>query len=156
MADIYSKLGGSLGENAKLGPLASTDLCAVVKGLLDKLITHFGLGSSKGEEPWGLFCLLGRGRPCFLGSTGLGRCHLGNITIWLRGSTVHPRGITCLPRGACLGIVTSLSGPEPCRVPDHLGKDSTPCPGRSIVCQGSLGPACLVDLTLCWRKSAIY
>ena len=43
----------------KLGPLASTDLCAGVRGLLDKLITHFGLGSSKGEEPWGVYCLLG-------------------------------------------------------------------------------------------------
>ena len=59
MAVIYSKLGGCLGETAKLGPLASTDFCAGVKGLLDKLITHFGLGSSKGEEPWGVFCLLG-------------------------------------------------------------------------------------------------
>ena len=59
MAVIYSKLGGCLGETAKLGPLASTDLCAGVKGLLDKLITLFGLGSSKGEEPWGACCLLG-------------------------------------------------------------------------------------------------
>ena len=54
MTVIYSKLGGCLGETTKLGPLASTDLCALVKGLLHKLITHFGLGSSKGEEPWGL------------------------------------------------------------------------------------------------------
>ena len=61
MAVMYSKLGGCFGETAKLGPLASTDLCALVKGLLDRLITHFGLGSSMEEEPWGLFCLLGRG-----------------------------------------------------------------------------------------------
>ena len=113
MAVIYSKFGGCFGETTKLGPLASTDLCALVKGLLDKLITHFGLGSSKGEEPWGLLCLLGGGRPCFLGSTGLRRCHLGDIAIWLRGSAVHPRGIACLSRGivrgiACLGIVTGL------------------------------------------------
>ena len=33
----------------------------LVKGLLDRLMTHFGLGSSMEEEPWGLFCLLGRG-----------------------------------------------------------------------------------------------
>ena len=45
--------------NHKYGPLTSTDLCALVKGLLDKLITHFGLGSSKGKEPWGLLCLEG-------------------------------------------------------------------------------------------------
>ena len=62
MAVIYSKLGGCFGEATKLGPLASTDLCALVKGLLDKLITHFGLGSSKGEEPWGMLCLLGGGK----------------------------------------------------------------------------------------------
>ena len=61
MAVMYSKLGGCFGETAKLGPLASADLCALVKGLLDRLITHFGLGSSKEEEPWGLLCLLGRG-----------------------------------------------------------------------------------------------
>ena len=30
----------------KLGPLASTDLSAWVKGLLKKLLTHLGLGSS--------------------------------------------------------------------------------------------------------------
>ena len=59
MAIMYSKLGGCFGETAKLGPLARTDLCALLKGLLDRLMTHFGLGSSM-EEPWGLFCLLGR------------------------------------------------------------------------------------------------
>ena len=48
---MYSKLRGCLGDTTKLGPLARTDLCAGVKGLLDKLMTHFGLGSS-GEDPW--------------------------------------------------------------------------------------------------------
>ena len=57
---MYSKLGGCLGVTTNLGPLASTDLCAGVKVLLDKLITHFGLGSSEGEEPCGVLCLLGR------------------------------------------------------------------------------------------------
>ena len=52
MAVMYSKLGGYLGDTAKLGPLARTDLCAGVKGLLDRLMTHFGLGSS-GEDLWG-------------------------------------------------------------------------------------------------------
>ena len=46
MAVLYSRLRGCLGITAKLGPLASTDLSAWVKGLLDKLITHLGLGSS--------------------------------------------------------------------------------------------------------------
>ena len=54
MAVMYSKLGGCFGKTAKLGPLARTDLCALVKGLLDKLMTHFGLGSSQEEEPWRL------------------------------------------------------------------------------------------------------
>ena len=51
MAVMYSKLGGCLGVTAKLGPLARTDLCAGVKGLLERLMTHLGLGSSL-EEPW--------------------------------------------------------------------------------------------------------
>ena len=65
MAVIYSKLGGCFGETAKLGHLARTDLCVLVKGLLDKLMTQFGLGSSLEEELWGLFGLLGR-RKAFL------------------------------------------------------------------------------------------
>ena len=60
MAVLYSKLGGCFGETTKFGPLGKTYLCALVKGLLDKLMTHFGLGSSLGEEPWELLCLLGK------------------------------------------------------------------------------------------------
>ena len=52
MAVIYSKLGGYLGEMAKLGPLARTDLWAGVKCLLERLMTHLGLGSLL-EDPWG-------------------------------------------------------------------------------------------------------
>ena len=55
------KLGGYLGDTTKLGHLARTDLCAWVKGLLDRLMTHFGLGSSE-EDPWG--SLLGVGVGC--------------------------------------------------------------------------------------------
>ena len=62
MAVIYSKLGGCFGETAKLGPLARTDLCALLKGLLGMFMTHFGLGSSLEEEPWGLFGLLEGGK----------------------------------------------------------------------------------------------
>ena len=51
MAVMYSKLGGCLGITAKLGPLARTDLWAGVKGLLERLMAHLGLGSSL-EEPW--------------------------------------------------------------------------------------------------------
>ena len=56
MAVMYSKLGGCLGVTTKLGPLARTDLWAGVKSLLERLMTHLGLGSSL-EEPWG--CLAG-------------------------------------------------------------------------------------------------
>ena len=52
MAVIYSKLKRLPGVTAKLGPLARTDLCAGVKGLLERLMTHLGLGSSI-EDPWG-------------------------------------------------------------------------------------------------------
>ena len=51
MAVMYSKLGGCLGVTTKLGPLARTDLWAGVKGLLERFMTHLGLGSSL-EEPW--------------------------------------------------------------------------------------------------------
>ena len=63
MAVIYSKLGGCLGETAKLGPLARTDLWTGVKSLLDKLMTNLGLGSSL-EDPWGsLLGMVGVGLP---------------------------------------------------------------------------------------------
>ena len=68
MAVMYSKLGGCLGDTAKLSPLARTDLCACVKGLVDRLMTHFGLGSSE-EDPWGSL-LGGRGVGCLPGKPG--------------------------------------------------------------------------------------
>ena len=51
---MYSKLGGCLGVTTKLGPLARTDLWAGVNGLLERLMTHLGLGSSL-EEAWGAY-----------------------------------------------------------------------------------------------------
>ena len=54
MAVIYSKFGGCLGVTTKFGPLARTDLWAGVKGLLERLMTHLGLGSSL-EDPWGVY-----------------------------------------------------------------------------------------------------
>ena len=80
MAVIYSKLGGHLGETTKLGPLARTDLCALVKGLLDKFMTNVGLGSSLEEEPWGLFGLLGREKG--LASWGLVLLDIGEALAW--------------------------------------------------------------------------
>ena len=61
MAVMYSKLGGCLRETAKLGSLARTDLCACLKGLLDKLMTHLGLVPSIGHL-WGLLTLMLYGR----------------------------------------------------------------------------------------------
>ena len=46
MAVMHSMLEGCLGDTTELGPLASIDLSAWAKGLLNKLITHFRLGSS--------------------------------------------------------------------------------------------------------------
>ena len=64
-------------------------------------------------------------RPCFLGSPGLGRCHLGNSAVLLRDRAVHPKGSAYLPgRITCLGM-PGLRGPKLCRVPDCLGKYST-------------------------------
>ena len=75
MAVMYSKLGGCFEETAKFRTLAKTDFCAFVKGLLDKLITHFGLGSSLGKDPWGLLCLLVR-------REGLGSWELALLVTW--------------------------------------------------------------------------
>ena len=106
MAVMYSKLGGCLGVMAKLGPLARTDLWAGVKGLLERLMTHLGLGSSL-EEPWG--ATRGSGRGVFLGD---GAVLLG----WLGGPV--PGGMpAALPdwpsrivRLTCLGITASFTG----------------------------------------------
>ena len=73
---MYSKLGGCLGDTTKLGALARTDLCAGVKGLLDKLMTHFGLGCSK-EDPWG----------SLFGGLGVGLLSPGTSAVCLGGST---------------------------------------------------------------------
>ena len=92
--------------------------------------------------------------PCFLGSPGLGRCHLGNSAVSLRDHAVLPWGSACLPgRITCLGNAPGLRGPKPCRVPDCLGKYSTLCL-KSTVFQGRLGTACLEEFTPCQWKSA--
>ena len=79
MAVMYSKLAGCLGDTTKLHPLARTDLCAGVKGLLDKLMTHFGLGTSK-EDPWGSLFGGGRCRVAFPGTSAM--CLGGNTVPW--------------------------------------------------------------------------
>ena len=69
-----------MGKLQRLGPLPRTDLCALVKGLLDMFMTHFGLGSSLEEEPWRMFGLLGRGEgPA---SRGLVLLVIGEALAW--------------------------------------------------------------------------
>ena len=103
MTVMYSKLGGCLGDTTTLDPLARTELCAWVKGLLDRLMTHLGLGSSK-EEPWGSL-LGGRGLGAFPGTSAT--C-LGSSTVPL-GSLGGLHLVECLP--ACLPACLSYCLP---------------------------------------------
>ena len=167
MAVMYSKLGGCLGVTAKLGPLASRDLCAGVKGLLERLITHFGLGSSKGEEPCGVLCLQ--------------REDLASCKALSQGNTLEK-----VP--ACLALslaeyLTAWGGEElsAWRVPSsgeegELAWESSLSVGervlssweaweaweiplsamKRVLCWGSLGNACLGECTLCLWESAIF
>ena len=111
MAVMYSKLGGCLGVTAKLGPLAKTDLWAGVKGLLERFMTHLGLGSSL-EEPWG----------CLLGGDGSATFPGGSIN--LLGSLGGPMGggaPIALPWSpGCVTSLTWLGGPKGVRVSSGL------------------------------------
>ena len=100
MAVMYSRLGGCLKDTTKLGSLANTDLWAWAKSLLDKLITHFRLGTSsisplfwEGslEEPLGLLTLAladwlpaGGNSTSYLGVSidCLGICLPGDLSAW--------------------------------------------------------------------------
>ena len=111
MAVMYSKLGGCLGVTTKLGPLAKTDLWAGVKGLLERFMTHLGLGSSL-EEPWG--GLLG----------GRWMCYLPRRWCWPSGK---PELTYCwgapiaLPGSpGCVASLTCLGGPKGVRVRSGL------------------------------------
>ena len=111
MAVMYSKLGGCLGVTTKLGPLAKTDLWAGVKGLLERFMTHLGLGSSL-EEPWGV--LLG----------GRWRCYLPGRWCWPPGK---PELTYCwwVPIAwpgspSCVASLTCLGGPKGVRVRSGL------------------------------------
>ena len=169
MAVMYSKLGGCLGETAKWGPLARTDLCALVKGLLDRLMTHFGLGSSLGEEPWGLFCLLRRGE-------ALASWELMLLVNWEPLAWEEPDWEALLSGWeialSARGVLPAWELPawellfwEACKalsLAEHLTAraaclgDLTLCLGKSTVCQGSQGVACLGDHILCPRKDTVY
>ena len=170
IAVMYSGLGGCLGETAKLGPLASTDLWAWVRGLLDKLIPHFRLGFSSVlplEEPQGVLalaltaCLLALGgaapSPWELVLTACGEMLIawelvlsasgGTLCIFLGDSADYLRrcanclGINIICLGTtCLNSAISLG--------DSAGylRRGADCLGVSILC---LGTTCL------WWDSAI-
>ena len=106
MAVIYSKLGGCLGVTAKLGPLARTDLCTGVKGLLERLMTHLGLGSSL-EEPWLDLRGCGGGGPSLEVAQALGKVEW--VEAWGKPSTlpVYPGGVGIVP---CLGCLLGVIG----------------------------------------------
>ena len=109
MAVIYSKLGGCLGVTAKLGPLARTDLCAGVKGLLERLMTHLGLGSSL-EEPW-LDLWGGVEEGAFPGGCAGLRGRLSGLKPGGKPSTlpVYPGGVGIVPCLGCpLGVIGGL------------------------------------------------
>ena len=96
------------GPTTKLGPLARTDLCAGVKGLLDRLMTHFGLGSS-GEDPRGSL-LGGRSGVAIPGTStvclGGSAVPLGSVGGPMPGWLPMPAWPACLTWGevvACLG-----------------------------------------------------
>ena len=70
MTVMYSMLGGCFGETTKLGPLAKTDLCVLVKGLLEKVDNPLGVRFLSGRRTLGNVMPIGKGgRPCFLGTS---------------------------------------------------------------------------------------
>ena len=118
MAVMYSKVGGCFGDTTKLGPLARTDLWAWVKGLLDRLMTHFGLGSSE-EDPRGSL-LWGRRWVAFLGTRAV--CLGGSTVLWEACRDLHlaeclaaflPAWITaCLPAWVEGGLLPAWEEPS--------------------------------------------
>ena len=153
MAVMYSKLGGCLGDTTKLGPLARIDLWAGVKGLLDRLMAYFGLGSSE-EDPWG--SLMGGRRWVVFPETSavcLGGCTIPlgclgdpclaeHLVDWL-----PDRVATWLPAWLEGGLVPAWEGPSLVGV---LGVtmlpawEEVPYPGRwETACFTACLPACL-------------
>ena len=128
MAVIYSKLGGCLGGTAKLGPLVRTKLWAGVKGLLDKLMTHLGLGSSL-EDPWGSLLGVGVGLPSqeFVLSAWDSAILLGRLGCPMpEALPAWPSLIACL---TCLEIATSFPRG---RMGSCLGRTTTSFPRRKV------------------------
>ena len=95
---MYSKLGGCLGDTTKLGPLSRTDHCAWVKGLLNRFMTHLGLGCSE-EDHWG----------SLLGRVGVGAFLEASATC-LGSSAIPLGGLGALCLAECLTACLSWGG----------------------------------------------
>ena len=160
---MYSRLGGCLWETTKLGLLVSIDLWALVKGLLDKLITHLGLGSSSElllMEPWGLLALIA----CLLAWRNWGeQCYLPGSYCCLLGQRCWLHGHQCFLPGeghwlpgyqhsqpACLrgNCAISLWVSAGCLCTTCLWGNSTISLEDSVNCLGR-GTGCLGISTLC-------
>ena len=156
MAVIYSKLGGCLRLTTKLGPLARTDLCGGVKGLLDRLMTHLGLGSS-GEDPWGsLLWVWGVGLLSWvpaLSAWGGSAVTLGSLEGPLPSWMPAWPG-TLIAWLTCLGRVFPSRG----KVNTCLGGWGSHWTASFLRGKGSYQPACclggLGNLTACWQTAS--
>ena len=60
VAMMYASMGGYLGVMAKLGPFSRRDNCSLVRGVLERLITHLSVWS---VHVWVLLGLLLGGSP---------------------------------------------------------------------------------------------
>ena len=156
MAVMYSKLGSCLGVTAKLGPLARTDLWAGVKGLLERLMTHFRLGSSL-EEPWGGLLEGGSG-VVFLGD---GAILLGRLGCPVPGGM--PRALpkwpswvaklTCMGRASGLGNAASFTGRKES---SGLGRIAS-FPRRKMKnCLGRTASFTQGKVSSCWGRIAFF
>ena len=159
-------MAGCLGVTAKSGPLARTDLWAGVKGLLERLMTHLGLGSLL-EEPWGGLCG-GGGGVVFLGDGAilLGRlgCPVpGGMPMALPDWPSWIAKLTCLGRASGLGNAASFAGKESSglktiasfprrKVSICLGRTASFTRGKVSSCQGRIASFTGRKESNCWRR----
>ena len=112
-----------------------------LKGLLERLITHFGLGSSKEEEPCGVWCLLGKDPASW------------EVLSW--GSTPWGRALSCWE--------TSLTSLE--ELPACLALSLAKCltawgdiglSAWRVLSSREEGELALGELNLCWWEGVFF
>ena len=154
MAVIYCKLGGCLEVTAKLGPLARTDLWTGVKGLLERLMTHLGLGSSL-EDPWGSL-LGGSVEVVFLGDSTI---LLGSLGCPMPGRLPNalPDWPSLIAWLTCLGRTVTFPRGE---VSSGLGRAASFTQGKVSNCLGRTASFPRgkesTRLTTCWGWIASF